>query len=216
MSTEKDGSGIYNMNKDNWGAEIEFRSLAGGCLITNAPENRPWNENSKGLLFNRGNLVYRNGREYQRIQAKDSVLLNDGKWHTVSLSSEGGRVNIYVDGAYVNQIENSGSSTIEGHVLRIGQATKRFLLGASDLPIPFRGESFNGEIWKVRFFKDALSQEDIAVLNRREIISKESLVLDWKIDTIQKPENIKKGPIRIQTDLSKIRYANIWLQPLQE
>ena len=43
-----------------------------------------------------------------------------------------------------------------------------------------------------------------------------SLVLDWKVDLSDKNENIIKGPIRIQSELSKIRYANIWLQPFEK
>jgi hypothetical protein len=58
--------------------------------------------------------------------------------------------------------------------------------------------------------------EDISKLNSGEKISEKSLVLDWKVESSSKSKNIKKGPIRIQSDLSKIRYANIWLQPLGE
>ncbi|MDA0195764.1 MAG: DUF1080 domain-containing protein [Bacteroidetes bacterium] len=216
ISNEKDGSGIYNMNGDNWGAEIKFRTFNGGYLITNAPENKPWNDDSKGLMISRdGRLNYRNGSEYNRVQEEDATALNDGEWHNVVLSSDGGKVKVYIDGKYVNQIENSGSSTLEGHVLRIGQSTKRFRLGASNLPTTFRGDTFDGEISWVRFYKQALSESDISKLNGGEELSKKIVALNWNAQGSKKQE-MKKGPIRLQSDLSKIRYANIWLQPLKE
>ena len=218
-SSEKDGSELYNLNRDNWAAEIEFRTYGGGYLISNAPENQPWNENSKGLVIYDEVLVYRNGHEYEMVteEAEEGAIsLVDGKWHKILLTSDAGKVSIYLDGTYLNQFENGGASELSGHVLRIGQGTKIFRLGASELPTPYPGESFDGEISKVRFFKKALSKSEIAKLNQGEDLSKESLLLDWKANTSQKLENVKKGPIRIQSDLSKIRYANIWLQPLGE
>ena len=173
-------------------------------------------KDSKGLLIHEGKLIYRNGPEYEMVQDEMGMTLNDGKWHNDFALIEWGKVKIYLDDRYVNQVENSGADLLEGHVLRIGQATKRFRLGASDLPVPFRGESFDGEIRRVRFFDQALSESDISKLSNEEKISKKSLVLDWKIDLSQKQANLKKGPIRIQSDLSKIRYANIWLQPLKD
>ena len=216
MSSEKEGSERYNMNKDDWGAEIEFRTFGSGHLITNAPKDKPWDENSKGLLMYDGKLVYRNGAEYEMVQEEDAIPLDDGQWHHVVLSAEDGKVDIYLDGGHVKQIENNGSSSSEGHVLRIGQATNIFRLGASDLPEPFRDEAFDGEISKVRFFQQALGKADISQLTNGEKLSKNSMVLDWEVDRSEKQENIKKGPIRIQSDLSKIRYANIWLQPLEQ
>ena len=164
MSGEKEGSEIYNMNKADWGAEIEFRTLSGGYLITNSPRNNPWNENSKGLMLREGKLIYRNGSEFFNVQEKDLAPLNDGEWKNILLSCEGGKVNVYIDGKYVNQIDNRGSTLLEGHVLRIGQGPNIYRLGASDLPIPFRGEAFDGEIRKVRFFKQALSKSEVSEL----------------------------------------------------
>lgn len=214
MSSEKDGSEIYNMNKTDWGAEIEFRTLGGGYLITNAPGNKPWNENSKGLMLREGKLIYRNGSEFINVQEKEGALLNDGEWKNILLSCVGGEVSLYIDGKYVNQINNRGSTSRDGHVFRIGQGPNIYRLGASDLPIPFSGEAFDGEIRKVRFFKQALSKSEISELFNESKTLPKSLILDWKVDLSQKNENIIRGPIRIQSDLSKIRYANIWLQPL--
>ena len=110
----------------------------------------------------------------------------------------------------MDQIKNRGSSILKGHILRIGQATKRFKLGASKLPDPIRDETFDGEIERVRFFKKDLNKTD-----EKWAISKKFLVLDWSPDRL-KNKVPKMGPIRIQSDLSKIRYANIWLQPLKD
>lgn len=220
MSTEEEGSGIYNMNTDNWATEIEFKTTGdGGDLLTNAPKGMPWNENSKGLMLYEGRLVFRTrpGEEaYQMVQGEDAPVLNDGEWHQVTLSAEDGKITVYIDGKQIKQFDNNGSTTLEGHVLRIGQGANIFQLGASKLPEPFKGETFDGEIKRVRFFKKALSESDIKKLNQGGELAKESLALDWKVDMAQKQKNVKKGPIRLQSDLSKIRYANIWLQPLEE
>ena len=107
MSTEKEGSEIYNMNVDNWGAEIEFRAFGDGYLITNAPKDKPWNENSKGVLIHEGRLVCRNGTGYELVGPEDGMTLNDGEWHQVLLSAESGKVSIYLNGKQVGQVENT-------------------------------------------------------------------------------------------------------------
>ena len=220
MSTEQEGSGIYNMNTDNWTAEIEFKTLGdGGALLTNAPKDEPWSENSKGLMLYEGRLVFRNrpGDEgYHLVREEGAPTLNNGEWHKVALSAEEGKITIYLDGKQGKQFENTGSASLEGHVLRIGQGANIFQLGASKLPVPFKGETFDGEIKRVRFFNEALSESDIAKLNAGGVLSNKSITLDWKSGMGQDKIAIKKGPIRLQSDLSKIRYANIWLQPLED
>lgn len=214
-SSKKDGTGKFNMNRDNWSTAIEFRTLNGGYLLTNAPDNQPWNENSKGLLLHEGRLIYRNGMEYQLLQeTEESNSWNDGKWHEVWLSAKDGKIHCFVDGQLVKQMEHKGSTTIAGHVLRIGQATKRFRLGASDLPIPFRGETFDGEIRKVHFFNQAIDDALMSKLQNGQKIPKKICALEWQPNSSTNKTNIQKGPIRIQSDLSKIRYANIWLETL--
>jgi type 1 glutamine amidotransferase len=218
MSTEEEGSGIYSMNTNNWAAEIEFKTLGGGGgnLLTNTPKDKPWNENSKGLMLYEGRLVFRNrsgDAGYQMVQEEDASPLNNGEWHKVALSAEDGKITVYVDGKKIKQFDNNGSTSLEGHVLRIGQGENIFQLGASKLPVPFMGEIFDGEIKRVRFFNKALSGSDISQLNAGgEELSKESISLDWQSSTGKR----KDGPIRLQSDLSKIRYANIWVQPLKD
>jgi hypothetical protein len=212
QSSEKDGSGKFNMNVDNWGAEIRFRTLDGGYLLTNAPENQPWNDDSKGWAINEGKLFFRNGSNYQRIKVAEGLVLNDGNWHNVLLSAKDGLIGVYFDGKHTDQVENTGSTTFEGHILRIGQATKHFRLGASELPNPFRGETFNGEIARVRFYNQNLDEVQIKKMSSDAQFAKESIVLDWN----QESKVLKTGPIRLQSDLSRIRYANIWLQPLEK
>jgi len=70
-------------------------------------------------------------------------------------------------------------------------------------------EAFDGEIRKVRFFKQALSKSEVSELFNGNQTLPKSLVLDWRVDLSDENENIIKSPIRIQSDLSKIRYANI-------
>lgn len=212
MSSEEEATDIYNMNRDNWAAAIKFRTVEGGYLLSNAPENKPWNQDSKGIAIYEGQLYFRHGPEYTPFE---EAALNDGKWHLVVLSAAEDQVMIFIDGKKAVEVENTGSSSLVGHVLRVGQGPKHFQLGASKLPVPFRGETFNGEIGYTRFYNRPLSESDIERLIKGEPISKESIVLDWSADQV-KELKVKKGPIRIQSDLSKIRYANIWLQPLED
>ncbi len=209
-SNYKEGSDIFNMNVDDWGADIKFKTRTGGFLLTNSPDNKPWNDDSKGIAIYDGKLVYRDGFEYREVQRKNEAPLNDGEWHEILMFADSGKINFYIDGKYVDQIKNRGSSMLKGHILRIGQATKRFKLGASELPDPIRDETFDGEIERVRFFKKDLNKTD-----EKWAISKKFLVLDWSPDGLTN-KLPKMGPIRIQSDISKIRYANIWLQPLKD
>lgn len=214
ISSEKDGAGAYNMNVDGWAAEVVFRTVSGGYLVTNAPKNARWNEDSRGLWVGDGRLVYRSGRERRIVGGSDAARIDDGQWHRVVLAADKGNVDVYLDGQHVDRIPNKGSQSLNGHVLRIGQGADIFRLGASALPSAYRDERFDGEIKSVRFFRKALDASEIMQIADGEKVPGKLLSLDWK--AVVKPGNIRRGPIRIQSDVSKIRYANIWLQSLDE
>ena len=213
ISTEEEGSVIYNMNDDDWAAHIEFRSLTGGELLTYAPKDRPWNEASKGLLLQSGKLVYKQGPDYHLIQDSLAMPLNDGKWHKVLISVKDGILTAHVNGQESKKLKSHKIKSASGLVLRVGQGANVFRLGASELQIPFKGEVFDGEIRKVQFIKHSLRPEDIQALNSGNRLTKSAIALDWPEEN---SKQIKKGPIRIQSDLSKIRYANIWLTALED
>ena len=99
---------------------------------------------------------------------------------------------------------------------RQGQSSKVFKLGASELPDPFPAEVFAGEIKKLTFYNKSLKDSDIKKLMSGEKLSKKMVELDWDPSKMKTSKIVQKGPIRIQSDLSKIRYSNIWLQPLDE
>ena len=90
---------------------------------------------------------------------------------------------------------------------------KQFWVGASKLPKPLRGQLFDGQIANVRFFDYALTDSDIKKLGSGAKSPKKP-VLDWKPKESRESNKVVKGPIRLQSDTSKIRFSNIWVQPL--
>ena len=66
------------------------------------------------------------------------------------------------------------------------------------------------------FYNKSLKDSDIKKLMSGEKLSKKMIELDWDPSKMKTSKIVQKGPIRIQSDLSKIRYSNIWLQPLDE
>ena len=203
QSTEEQASGAMNLNKDDWSINLRFRTLRGGYLFSNSPKNKPWNENSKGFMLYEGLLVSRFGESYHMYG--EETNLSDGNWHTILVSSSEGKIDVYVDDVLKSTIENSGDLAYDDHVFRLGQGPKRFRLGASELPEPYNGETFNGEIGSFKFFNKPMSLE--------EMQDSKSSIFQWPNESSEKKPVM--GPIRFQTDLSKIRYANIWLEPIE-
>lgn len=195
MSSVEEGMSTYNLNNKNYSVAVRFRTTASGCLISNAPAQRDWGPYAKGLFVYGGTLVYVVGWE-GGIAAED-VDVSDGEWHQAILSSENGVVRLYLDGELMGERENFGPTDIENHVFRIGDST------------PTRGAMFAGQIGEVRFYPQPLSPD---ALKNPPVTP----ALHWqpkKAGSTDAP--IVKGPIRLQADTSRLRFANIWLQPLK-
>lgn len=212
MSSERDAKKKFNMNNSDWGVQVRFKTTSGGWLITNAPKNDEWNDNSIGLRLWGRNLVLVAGDDYGASE-EQKITANDGGWHNAFLSSKDGVIRTYLDDELIAETKNIGSSNLKGHVLRIGESTKQFWVGASKLPKPLRGQLFDGQIANVRFFDYALADSDIKKLGSGAKSPKKP-VLDWKPKKSRESNKVVKGPIRLQSDTSKIRFSNIWVQPL--
>ena len=200
------------MKKSDWGVQVRFQTTSGGWLITNAPINDEWNDNSIGLRLWGRNLVFMAGDNYGASE-EQKITANDGEWHNAFLSSKDGVVRTYLDDELIAETKNVGSSDLNGHVLRIGESTKQFWVGASKLPKPLRGQLFDGQIVNVRFFDYSLTETDIKRLGSGLKSSKKP-VLEWEPKKSTRSKKVVRGPIRLQSDTSKIRFANIWIQPL--
>ena len=212
MSSERDAQKKFNMKKSDWGVQVRFQTTSGGWLITNAPINDEWNDNSIGLRLWGRNLVFMAGDNYGASE-EQKITANDGEWHNAFLSSKDGVVRTYLDDELIAETKNVGSSDLNGHVLRIGESTKQFWVGASKLPKPLRGQLFDGQIANVQFFDYSLTETDIKRLGSGLKSSKKP-VLEWEPKKSTRSKKVVRGPIRLQSDTSKIRFANIWIQPL--
>lgn len=215
VSNEKEASGIYNLSKNDRAVELKFRTYGEGYLFSNAPLDGPWNENSKGVVIYDGRLIFRDGRDYKVIWAGDGAGLSDGKWHTLVLSSREGMITANVDGQQGEPVTNTEVSDLSGHVFRLGQATKIYRLGASELPDPFEGELFDGEIEQFRLYNTSLDEKQTTRLIEGESLPKKYVIKDWRSNA-SGAGRVNKGPIRIQSDLSEIRYTNIYVEPLKD
>lgn len=207
ISSEAEGSGRLNLGKGNWTALMEFRTRTGGFLFSHAPLDRPWNEASQGLILNEGTLQYRQGNSTLSFSDTTALAWDDGKWHRIQVTAEDSTLTAYADGIRIGQVERHRTASQPlGNVFRLGQGSNVFRLGASKLPISYRGEVFDGEIRGVRIYQGVGSPD---------VDTREKSILKWDPGQGESGNSTRaKGPIRLQADLSKIRYANIWIEPL--
>ena len=193
----------------DWGAEAfavsaEFRTEEGGTLLSKCPPAGEWAPDAKALFLRGGRIVYDIGW----VGFVDSERRwNDGEWHRVVLTSDGGLARLYVDGELEGEREEFGAPDDEGFVLKVGAANHDF------------AGTYAGELGAVCFYDRGLSAEQAAALSAGGEAPLEP-AFAWKPDPDAPPPaapgDVLEGPIRLQADSSEVRFANVWLRPLGE
>ncbi len=213
QSSKREAVDLFDLGQNEWSIALRFRTYGEGYLFSNAPEVGPWSQLSKGMVIYDGRLIFRDGFEYLVLGEEETEGVNDGKWHSLVISSKNTSITAILDGEEIGSVENMSTDDFTNHVFRLGQGAPIHRLGASDLPDPFDGELFDGEIESFRFYSKSIDSNDGTKLFAGEDPFQDHLIKDWRQENTN--GKVKKGPIRIQTDLSEIRYSNIWLQPLK-
>lgn len=178
----------------NFSLLVRFRTTDAGTLVAMAPATGPWVSDAKALFIRDGRLVYDIGwlGEYEA-----GPVVNDGRWHTAALVAREGTVTLHLDGAAFRPRRNFSRPDIDGHVLKIGSASSDF------------GGDFSGEIDHFRYYRRALSSEEVARLTGPEARQANTPDFEWRPGA--------SGDDRPALRLSGARgtrFRNLWTQPL--
>ncbi|QDV07214.1 hypothetical protein Poly30_27330 [Planctomycetes bacterium Poly30] len=196
--------------KLDWSAEsfavsARFRSRADGTLFSKCPPAGPWVPDAKALFLRGGRLVYDIGW----IGAVETESrFDDGEWHGVVLGSDRGHARIWVDGDLQAERETFRADDRDDFVFKVGAANADF------------GGAYGGEVGDVRFFAGGLSIEEARALSAGRLPGKKA-VLTWTgEENSAQPAAARgdslRGPIRLQADSSRVRFANVWVKPLAD
>ncbi|MFN3241035.1 MAG: DUF6797 domain-containing protein [Planctomycetota bacterium] len=195
------GDGVFTI-------AARFKSTANGTIASKSPATGPWQPDAKALFLRGGRLVYDIGWVGQ-MQTRERY--DDGKWHRVLLTHDDeGTALLFVDGERVARKEDFVKEDDEGHVFKVGAASPDF------------GMPFRGEISDVTVFEHNVPQDKAAQWTRGEVIDMGAPSLRWeppKQPVDERPEvaaKVVEAPIRLQADCAAVRFANVWVEPLDD
>lgn len=183
-----------------------------GTLAARAPEVGKWKPNGKTLFLRGGILTYDIGW----VGAiRGGPNLADGEYHIAILRvSEAGHAQLYADGDLVAGKKGFTSKDNPNHVFKIGSTSPDF------------GGDFNdGHISSVRYWKRALSEEEIGLISRGEESSVntadyarlfgEGLSVEAK-PTLSEFGAVPGFPTKVYLErIEGVTFHEAWIQPLE-
>jgi type 1 glutamine amidotransferase len=180
---------------------VRFKSNSSAAtLFARKPADKEWAKLGKALFINHGALHYDIG---QLAVMESSTKVNDGKWHQAVLTDDLSVTTLYIDGKPDFMRGDFTYPDNPEHIFKIGYHYKDSY------------KSFPGEISEVRYYDYALSEEQIAQLNL-QLPPLYNPLFQWSHNpsgapVLSRPTPFRGGPIRLKSDFSKVRYANIWI-----
>lgn len=192
---------------DNVTVLARFRADGDGTIFSRAPAEGPWAADAKAVFLRGGSLVYDIGW----VGARDAGSgFDDGAWHTLGFVTQDGTVRLYVDGELRLEDDGFFAEDAEGHVFKIGAASPNF------------AGTLEGEVDRVIVHQRALPESEIEAFARGAELGAEA-DLDWSAERRGAGPRLREdtesgavGPIRLQADSSRVRFANVWLRPLPD
>ncbi len=127
-----------------------FTTKANGTLFSKCDAKGKWSHDAKALFLRDGKLVYDIGWLGEMSGGRK---VNDGQLHTVVLTSQKARLQMWVDGKMVVERENFQRPDVKGHVWKVGRASK-----------DFGGEFRQGTITGLRVWKRGMPTNELALL----------------------------------------------------
>jgi type 1 glutamine amidotransferase len=201
-STLDESNSIYRMDTGDFTITLDINTSQTGLLAGKAPLAEKWGFGSKSLYSYGGGIVY--FASYEAAQASGGYV-GDGKWHHVALVCEGDTAQIFTDGKPSRKSTGfNGLTDNEDFVFRIGDGEQGFI------------QAYEDHIREVRFYRAVLTEDQIKRLAEGKDADVGDPVLQWK--PAPKSDGISDapvtGPIRLQSDTSHVRFANVWVEPL--
>lgn len=204
FSSTIDNALKYNMGLKKFTVATRFKTKSEtGTLLARTSPISGWEPDGKAFFILGGELQYDIGwksiiRSYRKV--------NDGNWNYALLTNDGDMCTMYVNGQVAFMKRDFKSPDRDTHVFKIGYDFKNFY------------KQFDGEISDVFYFDRVLTDKEAVELMKTNK-SPGGELLHWQPSdkNVLTPENLKEkdfigGPIRIQGDFSKVRYANMWIK----
>ncbi len=190
---------------DSFAVSARFRSRGKGTLVSKCPPSGEWVPKAKALFLRGGKLVYDIGWVGNITTSR---RFDDGKWHHVVLTSDGGHARIYVDGELDAERREFAAEDQRDFVFKVGAANSNF------------GGAYEGDVGDVRFFARGLTGAEARALSGDAMPAKDP-ELFWNGAGESDPPapmlgDSLRGPIRLQADASRVRFANVWVRPLAD
>ncbi len=164
----------------------KFRTTSDGTLVAKAAPSGQWPEDAKVLMVRGGRLVYDIGWLGEMV---GQARVAEGKEHVAVLRMNNEEVQCFLDGRKdAEKDAKFRRPDRDHHVFKVGSASPDF------------GGDFNGEIATVRFWKRALSDEEVRALST------------GKEDTVNTPDFNWSGkaakPVRIR-ELVETKFGKV-------
>ncbi|MFK7740080.1 MAG: DUF6797 domain-containing protein [Planctomycetota bacterium] len=209
----------FRLNDGNFAVAVRFRTRGDGTLVAKCPKDGAWQPQSLALFLRAGRLVYDIGWVGEM---SSSERYDDGAWHRVVLThgqaaSEDGDelvTRMYVDGALAASREGFTAEHVPQHSFKIGAAATDF------------GGRYDGDFSDVDVYERRVAGDKAIQWTRDEVVDMGQAAFRWQPDPgapgadAAEPQAAQTadigiaGPIRLQADSSRVRFANIWLRPL--
>ena len=135
-------------------AMATFEASGEGTLFSKCSAEGKWSPDAKALFIRGGRLVYDIG---WLGAMTGGPKVNDGKPHTVVLTSREGVARLWLDGKQAAEKGGFTKPDQKDHVLKVGSAAPNFA-----------GDFTKGKISVVKFWKRALPETEIALLLKND------------------------------------------------
>ncbi|MCH2102572.1 MAG: c-type cytochrome [Planctomycetes bacterium] len=199
---EEEGRGVYLAEEGesracDWGEDFTaittFRTRGRGTIVSKCPPAGPWVPDAKAIFVRDGMLVYDIGWVGAVV---GDVPVDDGEWHTAVITSEGGEVNMWVDGEHCGDNDDFSAKDRDEFRVKIGAANTDFA---------FRLE---GDVASVLFYDFAIDHSEV------DEPIKEEPVFRWAgTDALNEPAS-EEGRIRLRTQGGAARFRELSLLEL--
>jgi len=203
VSTLEESNSLYRMDTGDFSITLHIKTDRTGLLAGKAPLAEKWGFGSKSLYSYGGYIVY--FASYEAAQAGGGPV-DDGKWHHVALVCDGDTAQIFIDGKPSRKTPGFGGLTDNKEfVFRIGDGEQGFI-GA-----------YKDHLREVRFYRAVLTEEQVKRIAQGKDPGVGDPVLHWEPKFAMTESSgssvVVTGPIRLQADTSRVRFANLWVQP---
>ena len=143
-------SNQLDMQRRDFTVAARIRTMSGGTIFSQAPQQGEWKPDGKTLFISGGRLTFDIGWVGEVASKKK---INDGEWHDVALTwkAQSGEVRLYIDGKADGNGFLKPKKRFRNGEFRIGYTTEDF---------PRSQSVFEGEIGSVAFFSTAKTDLD--------------------------------------------------------